>query len=437
MSQGRRPAAQVTRIGQGRSKPAAAAAVKPTHAPEASAPAAANPPPPPPPPAAEQQEESDDDNDYEYDDPYDFGGGHEHGDDDEARPRPAGVLAPAIPGILGEVVERPSSNVVLPPAPRNPGAPPVPFPVAEHRRVSKFSLGRRAAAGGPAAVAAAAAAAAPAEQQEDEAPAEAVADIIAKRPPGSAAAATTALPSDEMAQISLENQRQVQTMAAREREAALADLKSRFGADKLEFLRKRAAAKQQAGGAAVVSTSAGAQQQQQQQQRQQLAAKQPAKPALRRGFFGKAGGGSKPSCAVEELQQELAQQQSKQPRIAPAKPLPKPAAAPAARRPLVARLRFNLQAVPIAADPPDQPAAEEAAVLTRDQISRDSGVAPEGYNLDELQVLARSSHPPQRAAALHALGALLAAARPRVQDLGADGMVVPRPVALPSDVLQG
>jgi hypothetical protein len=213
-------------------------------------------------------------------------------------------------------------------------------------------------------------------------------------------------------------------MSAEERAEALAEAVGRFGAEKLEMLRRRAAAArgQQGQGrserqpAAEGEATIAAQQ-----------AKAPAKAALRRGFLGPP---PKP-CAVQQLQQQ-------QPQPAPSLVSAPAAAGPAPeqRRPLVARLRFGLAGEVVGADAPGAAPAPAEAVLQRDLLSRDRGLAPEGYTLDELQALARSSHAPQRAAALRAVGALLAAARPRAGGVAAGGALVPRPVPLPESVLE-
>ncbi|GBF92575.1 hypothetical protein Rsub_05189 [Raphidocelis subcapitata] len=351
--------------------------------------------------------------------------------EEAAAPRPAGALAPSIPGILGDVLER-APGPAAPPAPQpptEPGAAPRAFPAAAHRGASRFTLGRRNAPGpaatdgsrGAAAAPVAAAAAPPAAEGAEPAA-------------GAPATGGTAAGS-ELASIDAQNEQQVASMSADEREAALAEVAGRFGSDRLEFLRRRAQAKQQqqqrgaaedgAGGSAAVgggtagSSGAGA------SSVAKAAARPAAKPGgMRKGFLSAP---QKP-CAVKQLQQQQGGKDH---------PAAAPAEGPPPRRPLVARLRFGLGAEVLGADAPGAAAASDEAVLARDQISRDRGAAPEGYTLDELRALARSSHAPQRAAALRALGALLEAARPRLGAEGPGGGPAARALELPASVMEG
>jgi hypothetical protein len=76
-------------------------------------------------------------------------------------------------------------------------------------------------------------------------------------------------------------------------------------------------------------------------------------------------------------------------------------------------------------------------VVLRDPLRRSEGWAPEGYSAAELCLLSRSSDHRQRAAALRMLAALLAAARPTFQDVTAARGLLPRPVAVPAEVVKG
>ena len=71
----------------------------------------------------------------------------------------------------------------------------------------------------------------------------------------------------------------------------------------------------------------------------------------------------------------------------------------------------------------------------RDTLRSDEGLVPEGYTLTELLLLARSSLPNHRAAAMRMLADVLRRARPSRATLGAAAAVVPLPPSHPPAAL--
>jgi hypothetical protein len=130
---------------------------------------------------------------------------------------------------MGEVVERPRRAA----APQAPAAPVAPFPVATHRRQSKFALGRqqqRSGGGG----------------------------LTAPRPPPADDINTNEPPVPEARGVAAENAARLAGMSAEEREEALEEVRGRLPASVLEFLRRRGQQRLGAGGAAGAAATAKA-----------------------------------------------------------------------------------------------------------------------------------------------------------------------------------
>lgn len=221
-----------------------------------------------------------------------------------------------------------------------------------------------------------------------------------------AAAAVAAVP--EAHGIHAENVQKVVGMSVADRQEALLEIESRLSPAALEFLKKRSSVRQQH---QPQPQPLPPPQQQQQRPFRTPSASTPAGHAS-------ASSTLKPS-ASGRTQATMTPQQQQQADSCEA---------------LVARLRFGLDGEPVGLCGENEPSTSGAQVLLRDPLSRDMGAVADGYTLRELQVMARSSHAPQRAAALHMLAGVLRRARPSVCGVTAELKVRPRSIVLPPEV---
>ncbi|KAF8057274.1 Oxsr1 [Scenedesmus sp. PABB004] len=329
-----------------------------------------------------------------------------------------GALTPGIPGVLSDIRERavPAGPPAAPSA-----AAAAAFPAAEHRKQSKFALGRRRAA----------------EQQQAAPPAPpagggaaaAAAAAHGATPPPPAAPLAAVEGRAEAAGIHEGNLERLADMAPEEVEEARSELAGRFSPAALAFLKARGAKR----GAAPGGGDAPQQQQGAGGERRQGAgaaegaavaaggraaagqapAPAPAAPGMRRGFLGGTRQQQRPgrAAALAEGRQPGAAAAAGAAAAQSPPPPPPPAAAGAA--PPVARLRFSPDGavLELSADGAAGGAAPDEGVLLRDSLSRAAGAVPDGYTLPELRLLLRSAHPPQRAAGFRLLAVVLRRAR--------------------------
>ncbi|BDA50749.1 probable RNA polymerase II-associated protein 1 at N-terminal half [Coccomyxa sp. Obi] len=260
--------------------------------------------------------------------------------------------------LVGDVMERVVGTTQPPSVPTHPPAGGG-FPLAKHRRQSRFALSRKA-------------------KQNADAPTEAA----ASQGEATVNAANTAVSGAET-DIDAENRAALQNMSPLEVEAARKEIEDRLGPEKVAFLRKRAA--------------------QRAQQAAQNTKPHQDLPMATRGV-------------TPNLKATASQGTWTPPVQDPAEvPQTTGAEAEVERKP-VSRIRFSLSGEPVGWKSAEEEEAAPTSVVERDLLRQDEGTLSEGYTVHEMCQLARSSLPAQRAFACRHLAALLERARPLMAD---------------------